>query len=262
MSLTPCFTGFREEGDVIRGKKALIQVKNLTQKYDREVLNIENMTINEGYIYGIMGPSGCGKSTLLRTLNLLIKPTSGSIQFNGDTVPLNGSPPLTFRRGMTLVFQNPILFKASVKDNIAYGLKARGIKGEQAQKKVSYLLEKIGLQEFADRQAHSLSGGEAQRVAIARAVAFEPKILLLDEPTANLDPTNVEVIENLVVELNKTLGITVIIVTHNIFQARRITDCTIFMYDGKIVEMGETEKIFTSPEDPRTKAFVEGRMVY
>ncbi len=220
------------------------------------------MTINEGKIYGIIGPSGCGKSTLLRLLNLLIKPTTGTISFNGNTVPLNGSTALSFRREMTLVFQNPTLFKTSVRENIAYGLKARGIKGEEVQQKVSFLLEKIGLQEVADQQALSLSGGEAQRVALARAVAFEPKILLLDEPTANLDPTNVEVIENLVVELNKSLGITIIIVTHNIFQARRITDCTVFLYDGKIVEMGETEKIFTSPQDPRTKAFVEGRMVY
>jgi len=220
------------------------------------------MAINEGKIYGIMGPSGCGKSTLLRILNLLVKPTTGTISFNGNTVPLNGSAPLTVRREMTLVFQNPVLFKATVWENIAYGLKARGIKGEEVQRKVSFLLKKIGLQEVADRQALSLSGGEAQRVALARAVAFEPKILLLDEPTANLDPTNVEVIENLVVELNKSLGITIVIVTHNIFQARRITDYTVFMYDGKIVEMGETEKIFTSPEDSRTQAFVEGRMVY
>ncbi|UNC91960.1 phosphate ABC transporter ATP-binding protein [Candidatus Contubernalis alkalaceticus] len=220
------------------------------------------MTINEGKIYGIIGPSGCGKSTLLRLLNLLIKPTTGTISFNESSVPLNRSTALSFRRKMTLVFQNPTLFKTSVRENIAYGLKARGINGEEIHKKVSLLLEKIGLQEVADQQALSLSGGEAQRVALARAVAFDPKILLLDEPTANLDPTNVEVIENLVVELNKTLGITIIIVTHNIFQARRITDCTIFLYDGKIVEMDDTEKIFTSPQDPRTKAFVEGRMIY
>lgn len=245
------------------GNQELIRVKNLTKVYDREVLNIEEIGIKKGKIYGIMGPSGCGKSTLLRILNLMIPPTTGSISFNGNEVPLNdGSSLLSFRRDMTLVSQKPVLFKTRVKDNIAFGLKARGIKKKEVQEKVSLLLEKIGLQEFADRNAVSLSGGEAQRVAVARAVAFQPKLLLLDEPTANLDPTNVEIIENLVVELNKSLGITIIIVTHNIFQARRITDFTIFMYEGKVVEMGETEKIFTSSRNPKTKAFVEGRMIY
>ncbi|PKM83663.1 MAG: phosphate ABC transporter ATP-binding protein, partial [Firmicutes bacterium HGW-Firmicutes-13] len=239
----------------------LLSVKNLTKVYNKEVLNIKSLSLEEGKIYGIMGPSGCGKSTLLRVINFLEKPTTGSISFNGRPVPLNGFLPLNYRRSMTLVSQKPVLFRTSVKENIAYGLKIRGKRGEEVDKKVSCLLEKIGLQEFADRHAASLSGGEAQRVAIARAVAFDPQILLLDEPTANLDPSNVEIIENLIVELNRSLGITIVLVTHNIFQARRITDYAIFMYDGTVVEAGETEKLFISPEDPRTQSFVEGRMV-
>jgi tungstate transport system ATP-binding protein len=163
---------------------------------------------------------------------------------------------------MTLVFQKTILFRTTVFENIAYGLKVRGFKKQEIKKRVDTLLEQVGLKELAGRHAATLSGGEAQRVALARAVAFEPALLLLDEPTANLDPANVELMERLILDLKRNTSITVIMVTHNVFQARRVTDEVIFLYDGRIVEMGETKQIFTAPHDPRTGAFIEGRMIY
>ena len=243
-------------------KGIILEVKNLSKVYEREVLHIEQLSFHRGRIYGIIGPSGAGKSTFLRLVNLLELPTSGEIYFKGEPVALNGRPDVRARREMTMVFQKPLLFRTSVEENIAYGLKARRFPREEIKARVESLLEKVGLKELARRQAGTLSGGEAQRVAIARAVAFEPALLLLDEPTANLDPLNVELIEQLILDLNRDTEMTIIIVTHNIFQARRIAGEVIFLHEGRIVEKGETEEIFTSPQDPRTKAFVEGRMIY
>jgi len=250
------------DNDNAQSNYVLLRVENLTKKYDKEVLRVEDLTIEKGKIYGIIGPSGAGKSTFLRIVNLLEPPTTGNISFNGHFVSINSGDAFTAQREMTLMFQKPTLFRTSVFENVAYGLKARKYDRDTIQVRVSELLQKIGLADFARRQATSLSGGEAQRVALARALAFKPKLLLLDEPTANLDPTNIEVIENLIQEMNRETEVTVIIVTHNIFQAKRIAHQVIFIHDGRIVEAGPTEKIFTEPEDPRTKAFVEGRMVY
>ncbi len=240
----------------------LLRVENLSKKYDKTVLHVDNLTIEKGKIYGIIGPSGAGKSTFLRVVNLLEPPTTGTVVFNGYSVSAKSGNSISAQREMTLVFQKPVLFHASVFENVAYGLKARNYDREQLHARVMELLQKVGLADFARRHAASLSGGEAQRVALARAVAFEPKLLLLDEPTANLDPTNIEVIEKLILEMNRETEVTVIIVTHNIFQARRIAHEVIFIHDGRIVEAGPTEKLFTEPKDPRTKAFVEGRMIY
>jgi len=244
------------------GNEIILEVKKLSKVYDKEVLNIGQLSFRRGRIYGIIGPSGAGKSTFLRLVNLLELPTRGDIYFKGENVSMNGCPDAPARREMTMVFQKPLLFRTSVGENIAYGLRARRFPKEKIKVRVETLLEKVGLKEFAGRHAATLSGGEAQRVALARAVAFEPALLLLDEPTANLDPSNVQLIEQLILGLNQDTDMTIIMVTHNIFQARRVAQEVIFLHEGRIVETGETEKIFTSPEDPRTRAFVEGRMVY
>lgn len=240
----------------------LVEIEELTKHYGREVLNIEHLSLQRGRIYGIMGPSGAGKSTLLRILNLLEPPGSGVIRFDGKPLSGNGRERLALQRKMTMVSQKPVLFKSSVWDNVAFGLKVRGYKKREVRKKVNLLLEQVGLRELSRQHAATLSGGEAQRVALARAVAFEPGLLLLDEPTANLDPANVEIIEKLVLRLNRVTGITIVIVTHNVFQARRIAGEVVFLYEGRVVETGETEALFTAPRDPRTRAFVEGRMIY
>lgn len=243
-------------------QEKILEVKNLSKVYDKEVLHIEQLSFLKGRIYGLIGPSGAGKSTFLRLVNLLEPPTRGEIYFKGEAISMNGRPDVPARREMTMVFQKPLLFRTSVEENIAYGLKARRFPKEKIRVRVETLLERVGLKELAGRDAGTLSGGEAQRVALARAVAFEPALLLLDEPTANLDPSNVELIERLILDLNRDTDMTIIMVTHNIFQARRVAREVIFLHEGRIVEKGETEKIFTSPEDPRTKAFVEGKMIY
>jgi tungstate transport system ATP-binding protein len=249
---------------VVFGREIILEVKNLSKVYDKEVLHIDHLALRRGRIYGIIGPSGAGKSTLLRLVNLLEPPSGGEIHFLGRPISMNGNVSRTdaARREMTLVFQKPLLFQTSVEENVAFGLKARRFTREEVRARVDILLGKVGMREFAGRHAGTLSGGEAQRVALARAVAFEPALLLLDEPTANLDPSNIELIERLILDLNRETAMTIVMVTHNIFQARRVAREVIFMHEGRVVETGETEKIFTSPEDPRTKAFVEGRMVY
>ncbi len=163
---------------------------------------------------------------------------------------------------MALVFQKTLLFKDSVWNNVAYGLRARGYSRGEVNKLVDKLLEQVGLKDLAARRADTLSGGEAQRVAIARAVAFNPELLLLDEPTANLDPVNIELIEEMIRQLNREKSITVVMVTHNVFQARRIADQVIFIDQGEIVEMGPTEKIFTDPDNENTRLYVEGKAIF
>ncbi len=199
---------------------------------------------------------------MLRIINLLTRPDQGRLFFHGIPVKDYGKERLELQRSMALVFQKTLLFKDSVKNNIAYGLKARQYPHNEIDKRVNTLLSQIGLNKLANQRADTLSGGEAQRVAIARAVAFDPELLLLDEPTANLDPKNIESIEEMIREMNQTKGITVMMITHNVFQARRISDEVIFLDSGKIVEMGPTDKIFNNPDHEKTRLFVEGRMVY
>ena len=230
--------------------------------YNNEVLSVDRLTLNKGYIYGVIGPSGAGKSTLLRIINLLTPPSNGELIFLGKPVPHNGQELLELQRKMALVFQKTLLFKDTVYNNVAYGLKARGYSRAETEERVTTLLGQIGMKELIYRHADTLSGGEAQRVAIARAVAFEPELLLLDEPTANLDPGNIELIEEMITGLARTKGITVVMVTHNVFQARRIADHVIFINQGKIVEMGSVDQIFTAPENEITRLFVEGKMIY
>lgn len=234
----------------------------IRKKYEHEVLRVGSLAIKKGGIYGIIGPSGAGKSTLLRIINLLTPPDSGSILFHGKPVSYNGAARLAIQRKMSLVFQKTLLFRDSVWNNVAYGLRARGLALPEIEKRVNALLEQVGMTDLAARRADTLSGGEAQRVAIARAVAFEPELLLLDEPTANLDPGNIEMIEDMVIKMNNLRSITVVMVTHNIFQAHRIAKEVIFIHQGDIIEMGETEKIFSAPAEEKTRAYIEGRMIY
>ena len=246
----------------ISRNSALINLRNISKFYRREVLHIDELKFERGKMYGIIGPSGAGKSTLLRIINLLIAPDAGELLFSGRKPPRGRKDRLALQRRMTLVSQAPLLFTMSVWDNVAYGLKARGYTRKKIKERVNYLLEQVGLQELADQRADTLSGGEGQRVALARAVAFEPEILLLDEPTANLDPFNVELMEKLILQLKQETEMTIVMVTHNIFQARRVADQVVFLYEGRVVEAGKTEKLFSNPEDDRTRAFIEGRMVY
>lgn len=237
----------------------IYRVADVTKSYNgRCVLRIDELDVHPGEVLGIIGPSGAGKSTLLRLLDFLELPTTGAITFRDYRI--NGTlPPLSARRKVTTVFQRPVLLSRSVTDNVAYGLRIRGRNHLDAT--VSSVLEQVGLTDLADAPAHTLSGGEAQRVALARALVVEPDVLLLDEPTANLDPANVKIIENIIRDANEH-GATIVLVTHNVFQARRLANRVAFMLDSELVEVGPTEKIFEKPADSRTAAFVRGDMVY
>ncbi len=240
----------------------LLEMQQVKKIYDREVLRVDQLVLKKGCIYGVIGPSGAGKSTLLRIINLLTPPSEGVVFYEGNPVPSNKQDQLKLQRRMAMVFQKTLLFRDSVWNNVAYGLKARGFSKEETKQRVDHLLEQVGLSEYSTRRADTLSGGEAQRVAITRAVAFEPDLLLLDEPTANLDPSNIEQIEKMITTMAQDRDITIVMVTHNIFQARRIADQVIFINQGKIIEMGPTEKIFSNPLEESTRHFIEGRMVY
>lgn len=240
----------------------IYQLHNLSKSYNgRPVLRVDRLDIYAGEILAIVGPSGAGKSTLLRHLNFLEKPATGTVTF--DAHRFNGnSPSLQQRRKITTVFQNPALLRRSVAANVAYGLKLRRQNKNLVRQAVASALDRVGLTDLVDASAPTLSGGEAQRVALARALVIEPEVLLLDEPTANLDPYNVKLIEHIVTELNRQRGTTIVLVTHNIFQAKRLAQRVGFMLDGRLIEIAETQTFFQSPVDPRTAAFVQGDMVY
>jgi tungstate transport system ATP-binding protein len=221
------------------------------------VLDIERLDVRTGEILSLVGPSGAGKSTLLRLLNFLEAPTAGQIVYQSQA--MNRRVPIEMRREVTTVFQRPVLLRASVRDNVAYGLDLRGTR---ADGNVGDILARVGLSDLARAPAHKLSGGEMQRVALARALVIEPKVLLLDEPTANLDPYNVGLIEEIVRQQNRERGTTVVFVTHNVFQARRMARRIGLLLGGRLVEVSDTAAFFDSPSDPRTAAFVRGDMVY
>lgn len=239
---------------------AVYRIEHLKKEYGaRAILDIEQLHIHAGEILALVGPSGAGKSTLLRLLNFLESSTSGTLHYNDQL--LNGHVSIELRRQVTTVFQRPVLLRATVRENIAYGLHLRGTR-KRVDGRVDEMLDRVGLKSLAKELAHKLSGGEMQRVALARALVIEPNVLLLDEPTANLDPYNVGLIETIVREHNRAYGTTVVIVTHNVFQAKRLADRIGLLLSGRLIEIKNTSEFFDSPADPRTAAFVRGEMVY
>lgn len=242
----------------------VVQVSGLAKTYGKkEVLRVDSLKVHQGSITGIIGPSGAGKTTLLRILNLLEPPTRGEINYFGlGGIPSVPSQKLALQRRMKMVFQKPVLLDISVYENVAFGLRACGISRQETRERVESILVKIGMDHLARQKAKTLSGGEAQRVVFGRAFVMEPEILFLDEPTANLDPANVELLENMIAGLNRESGATVIMVTHNLFQARRLCTDIAFLYQGSLIETGKTGSIFQEPSREETRAFIEGRMIY
>ncbi len=237
---------------------ALYRLEGLAQEYEgRRVLHIDRLEVLRGEVLGLVGPSGAGKSTLLRLLNFLETPTAGSLEFDGQRIV--GSAPLRLVRRVTTVFQRPMLLNRPVRDNVAYGLRLRGL---PADGRVDAALERVGLTALARAAAHKLSGGEMQRVALARALVLAPDVLLLDEPTANLDPYNVGLIEAIVREQNAQHGTTVVMVTHNVFQAQRLATRAGLLLEGRLVELAPAAQFFGAPNDPRTRAFLSGELPY
>ena len=238
----------------------LYTLENVTQVYNgRLVLDIRHLAIRQGEVLAVVGPSGAGKSTLLRLLAFLEQPHQGRLLFRQQECTVNW-PDLSQRRRISMVFQRPQLLRRSVLENVAYGLRLRGERNGTEQ--ISAVLRQLGLSDLHQAAAHTLSGGEMQRVALARALVLRPQVLLLDEPTANLDPYNIGLIEQIVRRTIQEIGSTVIIVTHNIFQARRLAGRVALLLDGHLVEVADTEAFFEAPQRPETAAFVRGDIIY
>jgi phosphate transport system ATP-binding protein len=248
--------------------KTKIQVKDIHFYYGQaHILKGFDIDIYENMVTAVIGPSGCGKSTLIRMLNRmndLIPKTrqEGKILLDNEDINEPNSDVVEIRRRVGMVFQKPNPFPKSIFDNISYGLEVNGIKDRRKKEEiVVQSLKKAALwEEVKDRlneSALGLSGGQQQRICIARCLAVEPEVLLFDEPCASLDPISTQKIEELILELKKDY--TIVIVTHNMQQAARVSDYTAFLYLGELIEFGETERIFTVPKNKMTEAYLTGK---
>src|SRR4051812_13015671 len=256
---------------VIDSAKPCIVTRNLTA-YFGSAAAVKNISasIPQQAVTAIIGPSGCGKSTLLRCLNRMhetvpLARVEGTVLFHGRDIYGPGVDPIALRRHVGMVFQRPTPFPTmSIRDNVAAGLRVQlgeRLDRRQVDEVVERALRQAALwDEVKDRlkaSATGISGGQQQRLCIARALATAPHVLLLDEPTASLDPLSTQKVEELVYELRSSM--TVIIVTHNMQQAARVSDRTVFMLSGEMVETAPTRAVFTTPSDPRTEAYITGR---
>jgi tungstate transport system ATP-binding protein len=209
-----------------------------------------------GKIIVLIGVNGAGKTTLLRMIAGLEKPDNGAIFFNGKNMS-DGE----MRQIATLVFQRTTMFTRTVYANLAYGLKIRGQKDQEIKEKITQALQDVGLKDFEKRRAKKTSGGEQQRISLARAFLLEPKILLLDEPTANLDPNSARIIEKAIVN-RKSNDTIMIMATHNLGQAKRLADQVVHMHEGKIVEAASPKDLFDNPQNETTRKFVRGELEF
>jgi len=241
-----------------------MKVSNLNFYYgNKQALFGVNLGIAASHITALIGPSGCGKSTLLRTLNRLHE-TVPKTRLDGeillDDENIFSLDVTGLRRRVGMVFQKPNPFPKSIFENVAYGLRVNGHRGALAEA-VEHSLQRAALWEEVKDQLHksaySLSGGQQQRLCIARALAVDPEVLLLDEPCSALDPVNTAKIEELLFQLKKNC--TIVIVTHNMQQAARVSDFTAFALSGQLIEFKPTPQLFTTPSDPRTEAYITGR---
>jgi tungstate transport system ATP-binding protein len=241
----------------------ILKIDNLTKAYNgKTVLNIPKLSIEAGKITAIIGPSGAGKSTLLTLINGIEKPDTGCIYFEDEEYSRNKTcSPAAIRR-MAMVFQKPVMFNTTVYNNIAYGLKVRRLNKSDISLRLRDAAAFLGLSDLLEQKAITLSGGEAGRVSVARAMILKPDLLLMDEPTANLDPANVAIIEDMIIKASRVYRTTVVVVTHNMFQAKRLADNIVFMLNGQIVEEGSGSAVFQDPKDQRTQAFTTGNMIY
>jgi tungstate transport system ATP-binding protein len=215
---------------------------------EKEVLKDVSFCINDGEIFTFIGPSGSGKTTVLRLIDMLERPTSGKILIDGTNVSkIRDREKVKARRKMSMVFQKPSPLRGSVYANIAIGLQFRKVNADEISRRVSESLELAGLEGYEGRRAITLSGGEMQRVAIARAITTKPNVLLLDEPTANLDPVSAEEIESMITDLKNRFGITVIMSTHDMVQGQRLADRIAVLIDGRIGQLGTSKEIFYRP---------------
>jgi phosphate transport system ATP-binding protein len=253
-----------------KARPAKMAVEALTVRYASHKVAVDRVSLPfyDRLITAIIGPSGCGKSTLLRTLNRMndtIPGTTveGKVQLDGGDIYSAGTDVIHLRRRVGMVFQQPNPFPKSIYDNIAYGLRVNGMAAAKSELdgRVERALRAAALwddvKDRLHRNALQLSGGEQQRVCIARALAVEPEVLLMDEPASALDPVSTAKIEELMIELKKNY--TIVIVTHNMQQAARVSDFTAFLLNGVLIEFNPTPQLFTTPTDKRTEDYITGR---
>ncbi|MFC5651675.1 methionine ABC transporter ATP-binding protein [Paenibacillus solisilvae] len=241
----------------------MIELKDISKSYRSGSVSVEairniNLTVNKGEIFGIIGHSGAGKSTLLRCVNLLERPSTGSVKVGGEELTTLSSSQLQMqRRRIGMIFQHfNLLSLATVRSNIAFPLRLAKMGMKEIDRRVNELLKLVGLVDHADKYPSQLSGGQKQRVGIARALANNPDVLLCDEATSALDPQTTNSILALLVDINQKLGITILLITHEMHVIRSICDRVAVIDKGEVVESGEVLKVFLKPEHPVTIDFV------
>ena len=242
----------------------MIRLENVSKTFtdsNKEVHAVNNvsLTINDGDIFGIIGFSGAGKSTLVRCINLLEKPTEGKVFVDdAEITALSGKELRKARKKIGMIFQHFNLMPSrTIFGNVAYPLRGSGLSKEEIREKVHHLLELVGISEKENAFPSQLSGGQKQRVAIARALANDPSILLCDEATSALDPQTTKSILKLLQQLNQTLGITVVVITHEMAVVKEICNRVAVMDHGDVVEEGEVFHVFASPKEPLTRSFIK-----
>ncbi|MHA1991375.1 MAG: ABC transporter ATP-binding protein [Candidatus Hodarchaeales archaeon] len=248
--------------------KPLIELRNLTvygmnaEEQPKTIIQNVNLPIHSGEIIGVVGPSGAGKTTLVKAISLLNTHSIKGEYFYQEKQVIpnsNGKSLGEIRKNLIFIHQHPVLFKGTVRYNIEYALKLRNIKEREYLKELISLFK---LDDIVERNISLLSGGEKQRISLLRAMVVKPRVLVLDEPTQNLDPENISNIEKNIDHFRANEKGTVIIVTHNLFQARRITDKILFLMNGQIVEYGKTDDLFSKPERRETADFLTGDTIF
>jgi phosphate transport system ATP-binding protein len=251
---------------VVTNGQAALETKDLSVYYgDSAAVKEISLSVPRNRVVAFIGPSGCGKSTLLRCFNRMndlipIARVEGEVRFHGTNLYDPSVDPVEVRRRIGMVFQKPNPFPKTIYENIAFGLRINGYQGNLDEQVEKSLRSAALWDEVKDRlqdSALGLSGGQQQRLCIARALAVEPEILLMDEPASALDPIATSKIEDLIGELKQEY--TIVIVTHNMQQAARVSDFTAFLYIGELVEYNDTDKIFTNPSEERTEQYITGR---
>lgn len=234
----------------------MIEIRDLLiQRGGRDVLYVDSLDIQRGETLAVVGPNGSGKSTLLLALVRLLKPAGGEIRFDGKSVKQWND--IEYRRKLSFVFQSPLLMDMTVEQNVALGLKFRGVPKEETRQRVDSWLRALGIESLAKRRASQLSGGEAQRVSLARAFVLEPDLLLLDEPFAALDPpTRANLLDDLS-DLLKQDHRTAVFVTHNLNEAAKLSHRIAVIINGMLRQVGTAKQIKSRPADETVRAFLK-----
>lgn len=235
--------------------KSLLPLRLVDVSYEaggKQLLNRVTLTIDAGPRTIVLGPNGAGKSILMRVCHGLLQPTSGQVLFNGPEM-IDG------RCRHAMVFQRPVMLRRSALDNVTYGLALSGMRRTQRLREAQEALERVGLGHLATQPARTLSGGEQQRLALARASALRPELLLLDEPTANLDPSAAQGIEFAIQRMHEA-GTKIVLITHNLGQAHRLGDEVVFLDAGRVTEQAPVQQFLQSPASPQAAAFIKGEL--